>query len=596
MYILKINLDKELFDFRNITRILKIILGCSKKLTATRIILILIQAILPLVPLYLMKLMLDAFASEIKPDFTYILWILGGFALAQLLSILITNVMSYVVLLQSDIVSDHMSQIVLSKSIETDLEYFDSDTYHDIFERAITESQVRPLLVLNSLTELALNGITLLAIAGLLLTLHWGVTLVLLLIALPVALIRWFYAEKLVVLREQQTQRHRRSKYFHQILSFSEYAKEIRIFDFGRNLLDRFLRLRSSLRNEKKHIYFNQTRSIGLAQSVESIAIIAALGFIAQRAIRGLISVGDIALYYGAFQKGQSNINSVLKALVSIHENRMYLTHLFTFLDLEKKIVDVADPVAIPKELNVLEFRDISFTYPGTTNEVLQHISFSAKKGELVAIVGENGSGKSTIVKLINRLYQPTKGSILVNGTDISHYNITDLRKKLTVIFQEFSKFNATVNENIQFADVHRPLDQERINSASEQALSSEFIEKLPQRYKTQLGRSFKAGEELSGGQWQKLALSRAFYKNADILILDEPTSFIDPLAEDDIFNNLQRIAKDKILILITHRIYNLKKADLILVLDKGRIIERGNHNSLMKENGRYRAMFESQE
>ena len=593
---MKIELNKKLFDFSLIYRVLRIIWTCSKGLTIIRLLLLFVQAILPLVPLYLMKLLLDAFATDQRPEFNYILLILGGFAFIKILSIIISNVMSYVVMLQADIVTDHMSKIVISKALQTDLEYFDSDIYHDIFERAIAQSGGRPLQVLSSLAQLAQNGISLLAIGGLLLTLHWGVTLILLLIAIPVALIRWYYTEQLVELRERQTQQHRRSNYFQRILTAAEYAKEVRIFEFGKSLLNRFLKIRAKLRREKRILYLKQTRSIGVAQSVESIAIIAALGFIAMRAINGLISVGDIAMYYGAFQKGQSNINTVLRTLVSIHENRRYLEHLFQFLDLEQKIVDREDVLPIPESINELKFENVHFTYPSTTKEVLKDISFSAQKGEIVAIVGENGSGKSTIVKLINRLYEADKGVVSINGTNISRFRIAELRKKLTVIFQQFSKYNATVNENIQFADVHQPLDKKRIKTSSEKAHAADFIDELPDKYNTQLGRSFRAGEELSGGQWQKLALSRAFYKNADIVVLDEPTSFIDPLAEDDIFRNLQLLASDKILILITHRIYNLRLADQIIVLDKGKIIEIGDHSSLMAENGMYKEMFESQE
>ena len=592
---MKFKIDKELLDFTYIVRILKVVWSCSKKLTAYRFILLFFQALLPLIPLYLMKLLLDAFAAPERPEFSYIVWILVGFAAVKILSIFLANVMSYVGMLQADIVADHMSDIVISKAIETDLEYFDSDVYHDIFQRALAQASGRPLQVLGSITQMVQNGVSLLAILGLLFTLHWAVTIVLLVIAIPVALIRWYYTEKLVGLHERQTQRERKSFYFRQILTVADYAKEVRIFAFGKQLLRRFLGLRSVLRKEKRLLYLKQSWSIGLAQSVEAVAIIFALGFIAMRAIDGVISVGDIAMYYGMFQKGQSNINSVLKSLVSLHENRMYLKHLFDFLDLQKKIIDAPNPIEIPPEVKKIEFENVGFTYPNTKKEVISDVSFTVEKGELLAIVGENGSGKSTAVKLLNRLYEPSSGMIKINGQDISKFRIDDLRQKMTVIFQQFSKYNATVNENIQFADVHKPIDADRVAFSSDQAHASDFINSLPQGYNTQLGRSFHTGEELSGGEWQKIALSRAFYKDADLIILDEPTSFIDPLAEDDIFQNLRAIAKDKILILITHRIYNLKQANRIIVLDNGRIVESGSHSELMAQNGLYKKMFESQ-
>ena len=301
-------------------------------------------------------------------------------------------------------------------------------------------------------------------------------------------------------------------------------------------------------------------------------------------------------MYFGAFQKGQSNIHGVLKGLIAINENRLYLGHLFSFLDLKKKIRDPVEVTNMPPEIQSLKIEDLSFTYPKTEKQVLSDVSFCAKKGEMVAIVGENGSGKTTLVKLINRLYEPTKGKITLNDININRFLLHALRKKISVIFQLFSKYNFTVSENIGIADVHEPSAISKIKESSRKALAQSFIMDLPNQFETQLGRSFRSGEELSGGQWQKIALSRAFYKKSDIIILDEPTSFIDPLAEDEIFNNLREKTKECILILITHRIYNLKLADKIIVLDKGRLIEEGTHESLMKQKGMYSKMFKSQE
>ena len=553
------------------------------------------QAILPLIPLYLMKLLLDAFATGEKPEFRYILWVLVGFAAIKVISIIISNVSSYVTMLHADVVADHMSNIVISKAIHTDMEYFDSDRYHDIFARALGQSSSRPLVVLSTVMGLFQNLISLIAIAGLLFTLHWGIAIILFFVAIPAALIRWYYTEKTVELREKQTQRERRSGYLRGVLTSGGYAKEVRIFNYGKVLLRQFLDLRTILRKEKRDLYLKQNATIGVAQSVEAIAIIAALGYIAVWAIRGLLSVGDIAMYYGAFQKGQSNINGVLRTFVSIHENKLFLGHLFEFLDLEPKINDTPNAIQFDEKIHSLELNNVNFTYPGTSKEILSDVSASFKKGDIIAIVGENGSGKTTLVKLINRLYEPTAGEITANGHNIQQLTLSSYRKKLTAIFQHFSRYNASVIENIQYADVYQKLDQDNILESAKDARALDFIQQLPLKFKTQLGRSFKHGEELSGGQWQKIALSRAFYKDADIIILDEPTSFIDPIAEDEIFANLRNVAKDKILILITHRIYNLKMADKILVMDNGVIREEGSHIDLMNHKGLYAQMFESQ-
>lgn len=591
----KIVIDRSIFDLTYIKKILKIVWDCSPGLTVARVVLLVINAILPLIPLYLMKLLLDAFAEDVKPTMNYITWILVGFAVVKILSIIVGQISTYVNLLQSDIVADHMSNIVISKTLHTDMEYFDSDVYHDIFQRAIASSSGRPLQVLGVVMGLVSNLISLAAVVVMLVRLHWGIIAVLVIIAIPVAVIRWYFTDQMVDLREIQTQKDRKAGYFKHVLTSLDYAKEVRIFAYGRKLRDRFLALRMQLRVEKRNLYLKQTRSIGVAQGVESIAIITALGFIAYRAIKGAISVGDIALYYGLFQKGQSNISGVLKSFVSIHENRRYLEHLFTFLDLETKITDPVKPIDIDDKVNTLSFENVSFTYPSTNKKILDDVSFEVKKGEIIAIVGENGSGKTTLVKLITRLYEKNAGKIKINGTDIANFRLSDLRRKFTVIFQMFSKYNATVVENVQWADIEKKIDPNKVVEATQRAHAQKFIETLPNKYQTSLGRSFRQGEELSGGQWQKIALSRAFYKDAEIIVLDEPTSFIDPLAEEDIFASLKKVAENKILVLITHRIYNLRMADKILVMDQGKIVEQGNHAELMAQNGLFKEMFDKQ-
>ena len=530
------------------------------------------------------------------PTNRYVFLILLGFAAVQVGIIIVTNVLSYLSQIQSDIVSDHMSEMVINKAIETDMEYFDSDMYHDVYERAVAQSSGRPIMVLNSLSQLVQSLISLFAIFLLLLTLHWAVSIVLALIALPIALIRLYYTNKLVKLKVKQTQQDRRTNYFRRVLTATEYVKEVRIFGFGPYLLNQFLSIKEKLRIERAKLYFGQSKSLVFAQSVEAVSIVFALGIMSMRALKGLISVGDIAMYFGAFQKGQTNINTALKSMVSLHENRKYLEHLFEFLDLEKKIVDPFQPLSINGKIEQMDFNNVSFTYPKTNKKILNNITFSARRGELVAIVGQNGSGKSTIVKLLNRLYEPDEGEITLNGINVSDLSQKDLRKKLTVIFQHYSKYNITVKENIHFANVFQPASLKRIEESSEKAMATQVIKKLKYGFDTPLGRHFQQGEELSGGEWQKIALSRAFYKDADIIILDEPTSFIDPIDEDEIFSNLREIAKDKIMILITHRIYNLKHADQIIVLKNGNITEKGNHVELMKSAGLYKDMFERQD
>lgn len=589
-------LPKGLFEIQVIIDTLKIVWRASPKHTVIRMVLVMLNAILPLVPIYLFKLLLDAFATGQPVVASHVLWIILGMATIALLSIVLTNIAAYNNSIQSDIITDHMSSLMINKSLNIDLEFYDSDTYHDRFARAMAQGGTKPLAVLGGVTSVLQNGITLLAIIGLLFTLHWSITFILFIITMPVAYVRYLYSEKMITLAEEQTQPGRIASYYKGILTGGAAAGEVRMFAFGKHLLTKFLKLASLLRKERRELYLEQLKWVSIAQSAEIIAMLCALGFIAFKAVQGAMTVGDITMYYMAFKKGQGNVSGVMSSLIGLHQQKLTLNYLFEFLGTETKVSDPEAPAEMPSKIEKLEVKNLHFVYPGTTKEVLTDISFEAEKGEIIAIVGENGSGKTTLIKLINRLYDPVAGSIEYNGTGITNFSVQDVRRKITVIFQNFVTYALTIKDNITLSDVFQPEDPEKIKQAAALAEADKFIERLPSTYDTQLGRAFKDGHQLSQGQAQKLALSRAFYKNGDIIILDEPTSYIDPISEDNIFQNFKAVSGDKILILITHRVYNLTMADRILLLDKGRLVEMGSHRELMAKGGLYREMFESQE
>ena len=587
---------KEIFDFDVIYKTLKIVWICSKRQTIIRIILTFLMALLPLIPLYLFKLLLDSFANFSPNNLSYIINILIGIGFVKLASIIISNLLSYNNSVQGDIVADHMSNILIQKSLQIDLEYFDSDRYHDQFHRAIGQGGTKPLDVLGGVTKLFQNAVSLTAILGLLFSLHWAIAIIIFIITVPVAIVRFIFTEKIVELQKNQTQKNRIAGYYRSVLTGGGNAKEVRIFDFGKQLLSRFLRLAKKLRVERRDLYKQNLKWVSFAQIAEVIAIMSALGFIVYKAIEGRLTVGDISMYYLAFQKGQGNMSGLMSSVISLHKQKLMLSYLFEFLNMGKKIKDPQFPQIFPNTIEKIEIRNVSFTYPETNNQVLNNVSFTASKGEIIAIVGENGSGKTTLVKLINRLYDPIEGAILFNNKDYKFFRIVDIRKNISIIFQNFANYALTVKENIElFRNDNKNKASTKLNKSIESACAKEFIERLPNSVNAKLGRVFKDGHELSKGQWQKIAIARAFYKDAEILILDEPTSFIDPLAEDTIFQNIKKNTKDKITILITHRIYNLKLADKIVVLHRGNLVETGNHETLLAKNGLYAKMFEKQ-
>ncbi len=589
-------LPEDIFNFTVIFKTLKIVWSASKKHTIVRILLIFANAILPLIPLYLFKLLLDAFSTGEPVIVNDVLYILGGLGGLSLFMILIKNIASYNNSIQSDIITDYMSALLIGKSLKIDLEFYDSDKYHDQFNRAMSQGGTTPITTLTAVTTFFQNLATLLAVVILLFTLHWSIIFILFIITLPVALVRFVYSEKLVELIKIQTQAKRTTGYYKNILTGAGAAKEVRMFSFGKYMLRKFLNLASNLRKERRTLYFKQLRWVSLAQSTEVIATIAALCFIVYKAIHGNMTVGDISFYYLTFQKGQGNVSGLLSSAIQIHKQKLTLNFLYEYLEMDKKVINPITPVPIPNRINSLDILNVNFKYPETSNFVLRNINLSVNKGDIVAIVGENGSGKTTLVKLINRLYDPTDGSIRFNGTDIKNFLIENVRRKTTVIFQDFTSYALTVKENISLSNVFQKPDIKRIREAAKYAEANTFIENLPLKYNTQLKRIFKNGHELSKGQWQKIALARAFYKNGDIIILDEPTSFIDPIAEANIFDNFKKVAKEKILFLVTHRIYNLKLADKILVMDKGQIVEQGSHQELIEIDGLYKKMFDKQD
>ncbi len=334
-----------------------------------------------------------------------------------------------------------------------------------------------------------------------------------------------------------------------------------------------------------------------ISKTVEITATISIYGFVAYRAANGSITVGDFVMYFQAFQKGQSTMKTMLTSMATVYENRLFLKYIFEFLEIKPQVKNAINPISIPELKEKITFNNVSFIYPSARNgqKALKNINLEFKKGEVIALVGENGSGKTTLIKLLSRLYDVNDGSIQFDNHDVRNLNLNELRQKISVIFQDYSKYHLSVQDNIQIGNMHLPLDEAQIKLSAENTGAAEFIEELPERYDNMLGLRFLKGTELSGGQWQKIALSRAFYKNADIIILDEPTSAIDPLAEHEIFEKFRNLAQDKVLILITHRLYNLKMANKIVVMDKGEVIETGNHETLVKQKGKYFQMFEKQ-
>jgi len=354
--------------------------------------------------------------------------------------------------------------------------------------------------------------------------------------------------------------------------------------------------IRTQLRQERLSIDIHRSVAEIVTQSFAIMAVFAIYGFVAFRTLQGTLSIGDFVMYIQAIQRGAGYLKTVASNLGRLYENNLFLTYLFEFLALETKVKSPTTPVTLPRPIQEgITFHDVHFHYPAGREKILNGINLTIRPGEHIALVGENGAGKSSLVKLLCRLYDPSAGRITLDGHDIREFNLTDLRQIISVVFQDFAKYQLTVQENIWLGDITRTPSPDAIRIAAELAGAHPMVERLPQGYDTLLGRWFEEGKELSIGEWQKIALARAFYRDAQIVILDEPTSAIDAKAEFELFQRFHELTKGRTAILISHRLSTVKMVDRIYVLQDGGIIESGTHDELVDGQGEYFKLFELQ-
>ena len=584
-----------------IKRALTFVWDSAPILTTITVILIIIQGLLPLGLLYLTKLVVDTVANSINASdkqaaFSQIILLLafvGGITIVSRISQSLSQLVST---LQTQRVTDYMEGILHDKSISVDLEYYENAEYYNMLQRAQKDAPNLPSKILNSLAEIGQNSVSLLSIAGLLLSFHWGIAGVLFVVGIPTVLVRLNYAKIMYRWERDITPIRRRAHYYSALLTRDRPAKEIRLFNLGHIFSQRFHELRWQLYRE--HFTLVRRSSVANlgAQAIAGLIIFTAYGFVIYQTVEGLLTIGDLALYHQAFRRGQSAFAKVLSGMSDFYEHSLFLNNLYEFLDLKPKIVEPLHPKPFPRPIETgIVFDRVSFQYATTTRQALKEISLTIPPGQTVALVGENGSGKTTLIKLLCRLYEPTAGSITIDGIDIRQFKIAVLRREISVIFQDYMKYHLTARENIWLGDIDLSVDSNNITKAAYHSGADEAIALLPQAYDTMLGKLFDQGEELSIGQWQKIALARAFLRDSQVLVLDEPTSAMDPHAEYEVFQKFRQLIKDQAAILISHRLSTVKMADLIYVMDKGSIIEKGTHDELMHIGGTYAHLFETQ-
>lgn len=588
-------------QFFNTRETFRFVFNASGKWVFANIAFTIAGGSLPLLVIYLIKLIIDgttgAVASADKmQEFHGILFLIIITAIVSVLNELINN---FGLLTRENIsqaANDHVFDLLHKKSTELDLAYYENPAYHDMLYRARTEAPFRPARIVNEVMVILQNFISIALTAGLLFWFHWSIALILLVATVPGILIRMKFAGSLFDWNKKVTPVERKSRYLNYLLTSERFVKEIRLFSLGPLLTGKFRDIRNRLRKERMGIILRRTSVEIVTQISAAIAIFGCYVFIVYQTIFGLISVGDMVFFFLAFQKGLSYLRELLTNLASLYEDNMFLSNLFEFLSLKPVIAGPVKPKPFPEQLKTgIELMHVHFQYPGSEGEVLSDISMKINAGETVALVGDNGAGKTTLVKLICRLYDPAKGRICVDGTDLKDFSLPDFRSHVSTLFQDFSQFNLSFEDNVRFGNINAPDNKVKLDKAVKNAGLENVLQSMPDGYHTTLGAVFDNSKELSAGEWQKVALARAYYRDTPIIILDEPTSSMDIITESGFYDCFQSLAKGKTAVIVSHRFSTIRMADRIFVMGSGRIIESGSHEELLALNGKYAGMFRMQ-
>lgn len=569
--------------------------------TAVNAFVSVVQGFVPLVSLYLIRVIVDTVSVAVaSPEpaaaFRRVAVYIALAALVGVVTVALRSLGALASEAMGQVVTDHVASIIHSKSIEVDLEYYENPRYHDLLHHAQGEAPYRPMRIVADLFSTLQGTVALLAVTGLLLSLHWSIAIVVVLAALPGALVRARHADVRYRWERQRTSTERRAWYFHWVLTDSASAAEVRLYGLGQLFRDLFQDLRNTLRAERLGLNTRRAGSDVMAGSVAVAAVFGMFAFLAWRTILGAMTLGSMVMYYQALQTALQSVQQSLSGLAGLYEDSLFLGSFQEFLALERRVVPPAHPVPVPRPArDGLRFNAVSFGYPGTSRTALEDVSLAVQPGEVVALVGPNGSGKTTLVKLLCRLYDPDAGTVTIDGIDLREFDPDQLRREMSVIPQDFAKYHLSARENIRVGDISLGPSDPAIEAAARRADVHDAITGLRDGYETELGKWFEEGEELSIGEWQKVALARAFVRSAQLLVLDEPTSSLDPEAEARVFEHIRSLASDRAVILISHRFSTVRNADRIYILEGGSIVETGTHDDLMELDGRYACMYSAQ-
>ena len=583
----------------NTPRLLSLVWQAAPIWLSMTVGLTLLASLIPVVWLYLNKLIIDWITTAINTEqieWKILIVLIGLRFIVASSRDALNELRPYVSQALSDRFGLYANQKLLEQALKLDLAHFESSQFQEALSRAQQSGSTYPVRALGNLTTILGQGINLLGVFALLVSFNPAIILLLLLTSLPTLRVGVSFSNKKFALTRKRTLNSRVAAYFQRLITHQDFAKEVRLFNLGSYLIQEWQQINTLYNQEVRQLSFHRSRARFLVSLLPSIGFYGAYIWVIYQATNGTITLGDLIMYSGAFSQAQSLLNGITENLATTYESNLYVSQYFDFLKFKPQIISPLKPVSFPNPIQKeIRLNHVKFAYPESQHLVLNDLNLTIYPGESIAVVGVNGAGKTTLVKLLTRLYDASSGEIYIDNVPIQAFNLTELRHNIAVLFQDFAKYKLSIQENIGFGNIETLSDQTRIDKAASEAGAAAFIQALEAGYQAKLGNLFPGGQELSGGQWQKIGLARAFMSQAQILILDEPTASIDAIAEFELFKQFRQLTQGRTTIFISHRFSSVRLANRIVVLDQGQVAEIGSHDQLMANQGLYAQMFRLQ-
>ena len=558
------------------------------------------SGVMPIVSAYINRALLNSLAAAYigEAAIETVLFLLLMHFVYVFVNSLVRNINTILTRIYGELVVQHIKMMIMNKAKTIDLASFDMPEFYSRLENADREAGHRPIQVLESTFSVMSSIITMVSFIVILAGVSPAAPVIIILLAAPSAVINFIYRKKNVNYIRRRSKERRQMQYYSGLMTNKDMVKEVRMFGLSDILIGSYKEVFDKYFSGLKKLYIHEgSWHIGLSFLSSAVNFFLYV-FIARRVAGGEFEIGDYSLYTGALSSISGGISNLISTTASIYEGTLFIDNMIAFMNERQTVVPLlAEPLKVKHHApHEIELRNVSFRYPGTERDVIKNVSLKISAGETVVLVGLNGAGKTTLIKLITRLYDPTEGEILLDGRDIREYDIQDLYSLFGIIFQDFGRYAFSVRQNIAFGDINKEIDQDEIEEAARRSAADVFIDSLPSGYDTPLMRYFEdSGIELSIGQWQKLSIARAFYGDSDIVILDEPTASLDAIAEQEVFNQFDRLRHNKMTIFVSHRLSSATVATKIIVLKNGEVAEIGSHAELMAAEGEYYRLFTTQ-